>query len=80
MARGEGTINYWGVDIDIVYQYEPFIPGRMYMDNGDPGYPDEGGEFYIEKAFIGGQDVTELLEDKLESIAEAYWEQNDGEF
>lgn len=80
MAKGEGTINYWGVDIDIEYYYEPFVPGRMYMSNGDPGYPDEGGEFYIEKAFIGGQDVTELLEDKLESIAEAYWEQNDGEF
>jgi hypothetical protein len=80
MAKGEGTINYWGVDIDIEYYYEQFVPGRMYMSNGDPGYPDEGGEFYIEKAFIGGQDVTELLEDKLESIAEAYWEQNDGEF
>ena len=80
MAKGEGTIKYWGVDIDIEYYYEPFVPGRMYMSNGDPGYPDEGGEFYIEKAFIGGQDVTELLEDKLESIAEAYWEQNDGEF
>jgi hypothetical protein len=80
MAQGTGTINYWGVDIDIEYYYEPFIPGRMYMSNGDPGYPDEGGEFYIEKAFIGEQDVTELLEDKLENIAEAYCKQCDGEF
>lgn len=78
--KGQGTINYWGVDIDIEYYYEPLVRGRMYMDNGDPGYPDEGGEFYIEKAFIGDQDVTELLEDKLESIAEAYQEQNGGEY
>jgi hypothetical protein len=76
--QGEGTINYWGVEIDIEYYYEPLVRGRMYMDNGDPGYPDEGGEFYIEKAFIGDQDVTELLEDKLEDIATAYCEQNDG--
>jgi hypothetical protein len=80
MAQGTGTINYWGVDIDIVYQYEPFVPGRIWMDNGDPGYPDEGGEFYIEKAFIGGQDVTELLEDKLENIAIAYQEKHDEEY
>jgi hypothetical protein len=81
MARGEGTITYQDVDIDIVFQYEPFIPGRMYMSNGDPGYPDEGGEFYIEQAFIGGQDVTDLLgEDKLELISEAYQEKHDGEY
>jgi len=78
--KGEGTITYWGVEIDIEYWYEPLVRGRMYMDNGDPGYPDEGGEFTIEKATIGNQDVTELLEDKLEDIAVAYWEQRDGEF
>jgi len=76
--QGEGTINYYGVEIDIEYYYEPLVRGRMYMDNGDPGYPDEGGEFYIEKAFIGDQDVTELLEDKLEDIATVYWEKHDG--
>ena len=76
--KGEGTINYWGVEIDIEYWHEPLVRGRMFMDNGDPGYPDEGGEFYIEKAFIGDQDVTELLEDKLEDIATAYYEKHDG--
>jgi hypothetical protein len=78
MPSGQGTINYWGTDIDIQYYYEPFTPGRMYMNNGDPGYPDEGGEFYIEQAWIGGQEVTELLEDKLEAIAIAYQEGQDG--
>ena len=80
MAQGEGTIKYQNVEIDIEYYYEPLVRGRMWMDNGDPGYPDEGGEFYIEKAFIGGQDVTELLEDKLDNIGSAYYEQHDGEF
>ena len=75
MAQGEGTIKYNEVEIDIKYYYEPFTPGRMYMDNGDPGYPDEGGEFYIKQAWIGNQDVTELLgENKLEEIAIAYQE------
>jgi hypothetical protein len=81
MAKGEGTIKYQGVEIDIEYYYEPLVRGRMYMDNGDPGYSDEGGDFYIDRAFIGGQDVTELLGDEiLESISDAYYEQCDGEF
>jgi hypothetical protein len=81
MAQGKGTITYQDVEIDIEYYYEPLVRGRIWMDNGDPGYPDEGGEFYIEKAFIGNQDVTDLLgEDKLELIAEAYYDQCDGEF
>ena len=81
MAKGSGTITYQDVEIDIEFYYEPLVRGRMYMDNGDPGYPDEGGEFYISKAFIGEQDVTDLLgEDKLEEIAEVYQEKHDGEY
>lgn len=32
---------------DIDYEATPFVPGRKYLSNGDPGYPDEGGEIYV---------------------------------
>ena len=46
--------------IEVVYEGEtykvwgtivPPVPGRMYMANGDPGYPDEPGYVEIEKVF-----------------------------
>ena len=28
---------------EIEYYWVPFKPGKNYLPNGDPGYPDEGG-------------------------------------
>jgi len=34
-------------DVEVSYAYSPGRPGRMYMPNGDPGYPDEPAEVEI---------------------------------
>lgn len=57
--------------LDVEGHYSPGRPGRMYLRNGDPGYPDEPPEFEIERVwaqveFRGssvGLDVTDLLEE-----------------
>jgi hypothetical protein len=28
-------------EVEVGFAYSPRIPGRMYMKNGDPGYPEE---------------------------------------
>jgi len=42
--NGEEEVN---VTFDVTFTMSPIIPGRKYMRNGDPGYPDEGGEIEI---------------------------------
>jgi hypothetical protein len=65
-------------------------PGRMYMPNGDPGYPDEPPECVIEFAMLNGKDIAdeltefqreeieikafELSEDCAAAEAESQWE------
>lgn len=47
------------VEVEVTGYWVPLMNGRMYLSNGDPGYPDEGG--YFED--IGGS--IELTEDEL---------------
>lgn len=35
------------VDVEISYNITPFVRGVHTLSNGDPGYPDEGGEIEI---------------------------------
>jgi len=48
-------------DILVHYFYSPGRPGRMYMSNGDPGYPDDPAELEIVKV-EGVAFEEELLE------------------
>lgn len=50
----------------VEYTYSRGRPGRMYMPNGDPGYPDEPPECDIDKVTLEGHDVTWLLSEKLQ--------------
>jgi hypothetical protein len=36
------------------FDYTPGRPGCMYLRNGDPGYPEEPAELWIEEVCIGG--------------------------
>lgn len=36
-------------EYDIEYNYSPPMAGRFYMNNGDPGYPDEPAEVEVTK-------------------------------
>ena len=70
--KGNGQLKYKGVILDLVFDAEAIIPGLWTLSNGDPGYPSEGGEFYIEKIWIDGQNCSDLLEPFFEDIAEIY--------
>jgi hypothetical protein len=51
---------------DILYEYEPYVPGTRYKKNGDPGDAPEGGTIEDVKVFLWTKDekldVTEALE------------------
>lgn len=42
----------------------------MYLKNGDPGYPEEPEEFYINKVECNGTDITEKITGKEFSLLE----------
>lgn len=48
-------------DVEVSYSYSPGKPGRMYMRNGDPGYPDEPDVFEILSVLLFGLDTLPHL-------------------
>ena len=49
--------------------------GRMYMPNGDPGYPEEPGECDLVSATIRGTDALESITDDLREVIDRMaWE------
>lgn len=58
-------INFNGKTIRCVGYAEPFIMGKMYLSNGDVGYPDEGGEVVIENIYDqNNKDITDQFTDE----------------
>lgn len=57
------TITYNGVEMEVTGEYYAGCRGRMYLRNGDPGYPDEPAEFSIESIEVGGVDISSMFED-----------------
>jgi hypothetical protein len=77
MSAEEGSIKFKGIDLDIYYETEDYIPEVRTLPNGDPGYPSEGGDFYVTGVFVKDVDITELVASYvLEEIAEAYIKKN----
>ena len=52
-------------DLEIEFETTPFIPGCNYMRNGDPGYPDEGGDFDIYSIKKNGIELINRLNSKI---------------
>ena len=48
-------------DVEVSYYYSPGRPGRMYMPNGDPGYPDEPAELEILSVPLFSMDTLPYL-------------------
>ena len=53
-------------------EFSPYSPGVHTMPNGDPGYPDDPEEFYIEKVELKladnrWLDISDLLADNIPS-------------
>jgi hypothetical protein len=75
--KSTATMTFQGIKLEIEYYSTPFVPGKWTLSNGDPGYPDEGGEFYIESIKAGGVEIFDLLSDeKVREIEEDYLKQN----
>lgn len=43
------------------YYYTAGRPGKMYLRNGDPGYPDEPAMVEIQNVYLHGLDVLKYL-------------------
>lgn len=61
----------------------PYVPARIYLYTGEPGYPEEGGycedlEVYIERPVgkeIESINITEFFSDKqIEDLSAEYYE------
>jgi hypothetical protein len=61
----EETVNYMDIEFLVSGDWQSYVRGRGYMENGDPGYPDEGGYFEDMKIMIGDQDVTDALAEQV---------------
>ncbi len=46
------------LELDVIFEFDctPFRPGCNYLPNGDPGYPDEGGDADLAEAHVVFQD------------------------
>ena len=76
---GTGYVTYKDIELKVDYYATPYVPARYYLDNGDPGYPAEGGDFDVEAVYLLGSrvDIYELLsEDTIHEIGSAFIEQN----
>lgn len=66
-------------DLLVGYEYSPGRPGRMYMPNGDPGYPDEPAELQIIEIWVGNgclywESLSESLQAEIERGVEQHIE------
>lgn len=66
------------LDVKVEYDYSPGRKGRMYMANGDPGYPDEPAEVEAVSIVdaVTGREIheDELAEGEQERINESCME------
>lgn len=84
MSAKSYDITLAGVSLRVTGSYSKAVPARMYLRNGDPGYPGEPEDFEAEKVELlirEGQesevDITDLLELDLSDVEEAVLEQCD---
>ena len=61
MSTSTTFINYKDVEMRIEYEATPYRPAVYYLSNGDPGYPEEGGDFDIYEVIVGDQNIISLL-------------------
>jgi len=52
-------------DLEIEFEETPYRPAVMYLSNGDPGYPEEGGDFDIYSIKKNGVELIDRLNSKI---------------
>jgi len=61
---GKMVVSIGDIDYDCTGEWIPYQPAVMYLRNGDPGYPEEGGYYENLTVMLDGVDVTDTLSDK----------------
>jgi len=60
-----GTVNITfgddDVEMEVSYEATPYRPAVYYLSNGDPGYPEEGGDFDIFEVRVNGINIIKSL-------------------
>ena len=72
-TTSEMTLPFTDLQVNVRFVYTQAVPGRQYMANGNPGYPDEPAECeLISVTTIEGLDLTQALSqeclDRLEEM------------
>lgn len=63
-----------GVVLEVTGDYTPYTPAKLRADPYD-SCDAEGGTFEVEAVDCGGQDITELVDYRMDEIADAAAEQ-----
>jgi hypothetical protein len=61
----------------VEFDYSPGRPGRWYLNNGDPGYPDEPAEIEVTKVVTDRAELQSLFgvsEALVNKIEQACWD------
>jgi hypothetical protein len=56
------SLFYGDTEYVVTGNYRKRVPARMYLRNGDPGYPEEPAEFEIEDVTVCDQSIMEMLQ------------------
>ena len=69
------------IEIEVEYSVSPFVRGVHTLRNGDPGYPDEGGEVEILSAVRKdtGEQV-DLTDDEIYAVEEVAAQDDGGDY
>lgn len=67
------------IEVDAEVEYYPGCDARMYLANGDPGYPAEPDEAEVQRVFIGTGDdrrdiTSSLTPDQITELEEKFLE------
>ncbi len=63
------------IEVELDGRVTPYHPAVMYLKNGDPGYPEEGGELEDFTVTLDGKDITdELSKEEYDRLFYQLWE------
>ena len=68
ITRMDIDSNLFDLDLKVEYEYYKGHKGRMYMKNGDPGYPDEPSEVEILTVTDSNGHAIALTDEEVEDI------------
>jgi hypothetical protein len=66
----EITLPLTDLEVKVNFTFTPGRPGKMYLRNGDPGYPDDPAEVELLEVIVGEDNIIDALSDKVVEMIE----------